>query len=284
VAAVSADQTAGPASRPLPLASHRLRALAGPIRRVLLPVAFAVFCLLVWELALRWITVSKMILVPPSAIWRTLGTSYPILLQHMLATTIETLEGFALATVTGVALGTIITASRRIRQALYPNMVFFQLVPKIALAPLFIIWLGVGSPSRLAFAIFLAFFPIAISTASGLVSTNPDAIRLCRSLTATTWQTFIGVRFPFAIPYIFAGLKVGVTMAMIGVIVGEFVTAQAGLGYIIMFASSAGETALGFVAIGLLCVVGLALYGAVGLAELLMKRWYGAPIAAAGFV
>jgi NitT/TauT family transport system permease protein len=201
-----------------------------------------------------------------------------------LPTTVETVESFLIATLLGVALGIAITFSARTREALYPNIVLFQLIPKIALAPLFIVWLGVGSPSRLTFAVFIGFFPVVVSTAAGLVSAKPDAIRLCHSLTASPWQIFRMVRFPFAVPYIFAGMKIGVTMAMIGVIVGEFITAQAGLGYIIMFASSAAETALVLAAIVLLCGIGLLLFGAVALAELAMKRWYGGEVAVGGFV
>jgi NitT/TauT family transport system permease protein len=107
---------------------------------------------------------------------------------------------------------------------------------------------------------------------------------MCRSLAASEWQTFRLIRFPYAMPFIFAGMKVGVTMAMIGVIVGEFITAQIGLGYIIMFASSAGETATVLAAIVLLCVIGLALYGIVAFPERVMRRWYGGEIAVGGFV
>lgn len=261
-----------------------LRRHAAALRRILLPILFAGGCLFAWELALRWFPVPAMILVPPSAIWTTLWRSLPILLVHAASTTEETLEGFALGAVVGILLGAAITQSQRVRQALYPNIVLFQLIPKIALAPLFIIWFGVGSPSRLAFALFLSFFPVTISTAAGLVGTRPDALRLCASLNASKWQSFIAIRLPFAIPSIFAGLKVGMTMAMIGVIVGEFVTAQVGLGYIIMFASSAAETALVFAALALLAAVGLALYGAVVLAEAMAQRWYGAPFATEGFL
>jgi len=109
-------------------------------------------------------------------------------------------------------------------------------------------------------------------------------LQLCRSLTASEWQTFRLARFPYAMPFVFAGMKVGVTMAMIGVIVGEFITAQAGLGYIIMFASSAGETATVLAAIVLLCVIGLVLFGLVALAELAMQRWYGGEMPVGGFV
>ena len=109
-------------------------------------------------------------------------------------------------------------------------------------------------------------------------------LRTCRSLAAGEWQSFCLIRFPYAMPFIVAGMKVGVTMAMIGVIVGEFITAQVGLGYNIMFASSAGETATVLAAIVLLCVTGLALYGIVAFAELVMRRWYGGEIAVGGFV
>ena len=172
---------------------------------------------------------------------------------------------------------------RRLEQALFPHLVLFQIVPKIALAPLFVIWFGVGSESRLIFALFLSFFPIAAATAGGLARTKPEALRLCAALTASSWRTFISVRVPFAIPSIFAGLKMGMTMALIGTIVGEFVTGQQGLGYIIMFAAASADSALTFAALALLCVVGLAVYGAVVVAETVAQRWYGAPFVTEGF-
>src|SRR6185312_9296646 len=108
-----------------------------------------------------------------------------------------------------------------LREALYPNLVVFQLIPKIALAPLFIIWLGIGSPSRLAFAIFISFFPIVIATTAGLTNVDRDMVRLCRALTASEWQIFTSVRLPSALPYVFSGMKIGVTLSIIGVIIGE---------------------------------------------------------------
>jgi NitT/TauT family transport system permease protein len=256
----------------------------GVVRVVLLPLGFALLAIVAWELVCRLGKISPVLLAPPSAVWRVLATNYAILFEQAIPTTVETLVGFALATVSGVLLGAAITMSARVREALYPNIVLFQLIPKIALAPLFIVWLGVGSPSRLTFAVFIAFFPVVVSTAAGLVSAKPEMVRLCRSLTASELQIFRMVRLPFAVPYIFAGMKIGVTMAMIGVIVGEFITAQAGLGYIIMFGSAQSETALVLAAIVLLCVIGLVLYGAVALGELAMKRWYGGEISAGGFV
>ena len=110
-----------------------------------------------------------------------------------------------------------------------------------------------------------------------------DAVRLCRSLTATNWQTFTSVRLPFAIPFVFAGLKVGLTMAMIGIIVGEFITGQEGLGYVIMFASSAGESAPLYAALLILATMGLGLYSCLLLVEVAVQRWYGAPFSSEGF-
>jgi NitT/TauT family transport system permease protein len=253
-------------------------------RGVLLPVGFAVLATLAWEFLCRVARISPALLPPPSAVWMVLSENPGILFEHAWPTTIETVVSFGLATLLGVALAVAITFSAWVREALYPNIVMFQLIPKIALAPLFIVWLGVGSQSCIVVAIFIAFFPVVVSTATGLVSAKPEVLLLCRSLTASEWQMFRLARFPYAMPFVFAGMKVGVTMAMIGVIVGEFITAQAGLGYIIMFASSAGETATVLAAIVLLCVIGLVLFGLVAIAEAAMQRWYGGEMPVGGVI
>ena len=253
-------------------------------RLVLLPLLFALTVLAAWELFCRASRVSPVLLPPPSAVWSVLSENWGILFQQSVPTTLETITSFAVATLLGVALAVAITFSAWVREALYPNIVIFQLIPKIALAPLFIVWLGVGSRSCIVIAIFIAFFPVVISTATGLVSAKPEVIQLCRSLTASEWQMFRLARFPYAMPFVFAGMKVGVTMAMIGVIVGEFITAQAGLGYIIMFASSAGETATVLAAIVLLCGIGLALFSLVALGEIAVQRWYGGEIPIGGVI
>ena len=253
-------------------------------RGVLLPLGFAVLATLAWESLCRVARISPALLPPPSAVWMVLSENYGILFEHAWPTTIESVVSFGLATLLGIALAVAITFSAWVREALYPNIVMFQLIPKIALAPLFIVWLGVGSKSCIVVAIFIAFFPVVVSTATGLVSAKPEVLLLCRSLTASEWQTFRLARFPYAMPFVFAGMKVGVTMAMIGVIVGEFITAQAGLGYIIMFAASAGETATVLAAIVLLCVIGLVLFGLVAAAEAAMQRWYGGEMPVGGVI
>jgi NitT/TauT family transport system permease protein len=236
-----------------------------PSRRVLLPVLFAALVALVWEFGTRAANLSPLVIVPPSAVWHVMTASFGILLRQSIPTVEETLIGFALAAVIGIALGTILVLSRRIRQTLYPHILTFQLIPKVALA------------------VFMAFFPVVISTITGLISADRNVVRMAAAQTASPWQIFYSVRVPYALPHIFAGLKVAVTMAMIGVIVGEFVTSQAGLGYIIMMASSAADTALVFAAIILLCAVGLTLYGTIALAEWLIERRMGIAITTSEF-
>ena len=246
-------------------------------RAILLPIGFALAVLIAWELVVTIGHVPEVILPAPSAIARMIVNQHAILLKHSIPTTLESAGGFAIATMLGVGLAILITYSTLAREALYPNLVFFQLVPKIALAPLFIIWLGIGPQSRLAFSVFIAFFPIVIATTAGLLSVDRNMVRLCRSLTATEWQVFSSVRFPAALPYIFSGMKIAMTLAIIGVIIGEFITAQQGLGYLIVFATSRADTVIAMAAIVVLCGAGLILYGLVAAAEGLANRKYGMP-------
>ena len=245
------------------------------IQAVVLPAATAIGGLAVWEIAVRVLQVPQIELPAPSVIATTVVTTFPLLMQNAVQTGWETAVALVLASILGIAIGIGMTYSRIFRAAIYPNMVFFQLIPKVALGPLFIMWLGIGSPSRLTFALFVAFFPIALSTATGLAAVDQSYVRFCKSLTATDWQTFTNVRFPFALPNIFAGIKIGVTMAFIGIIVGEFITSQSGLGYLIMFASARGETAVVFAAIFILCIIGLSYYGLVALLEVVLRRFWG---------
>ena len=175
----------------------------------------------------------------------------------------------------GVALAIAVTYSPLVRDTLYPNLVLFQLIPKIALAPLFVVWLGINSESRIAFSVFISFFPVVISAIVGFAGTDPSTLRLCRSLTASDWQSFVMVRFPFALPAIFSGMKIAMTMAIIGVIIGEFISAKAGLGFYILYASSRMQTAVIFAALFVLCMIGVSLYGAVALAERHVRNHYG---------
>ncbi len=246
-------------------------------RAIVLPLALALVVLIAWEVVVAIGRVPEVILPAPSSIAKVIVNQHAILLKHAIPTTLESAGGFVIATLLGVGLAILITYSTLAREALYPNLVFFQLIPKIALAPLFIIWLGIGPQSRLAFSVFIAFFPIVIATAAGLLSVDRNMVRLCRSLTATPWQVFRSVRFPAAIPHIFSGMKIAMTLSIIGVIIGEFITAQQGLGYLIIFATARADTVVAMAAIVVLCVAGLALYGLVAAAEWIFNRKYGLP-------
>jgi NitT/TauT family transport system permease protein len=246
------------------------------LRSIVLPLGLAFVVLAAWQLYVTVWNIPAVILPSPISIGRYIVARYDILLMHAVPTTVESAVGFLLALVLGVVLAIVITYSEIAREALYPNLIFFQLIPKIALAPLFIIWLGVGAQSRIAFSVFIAFFPVVIATTAGFLSVDKGMLRLCRSLTASEWQVFTSVRFPAALPHIFSGMKIAITLAIIGVIIGEFITAQAGLGYLIIFATARADTEVSMAAIVVLCICGLLLYGLVALAESIANRFYSA--------
>jgi NitT/TauT family transport system permease protein len=245
------------------------------LRPIILPLAAAAVVLLIWQAIVTALRIPAVILPPPVEIAGELWWHLPVLLSHAVPTTLDSLMAFSLATALGVGLAVVLTYSPLLRDMLYPNLVAFQLVPKVALAPLFVVWLGISSESRVTFATFISFFPVVISAAVGFASTEASALRLCRSLTASQWQQFLMVRFPFALPAIFSGMKIAMTMAIISVIIGEFISAKAGLGFYILYASSRMETGVIFAALFVLCVIGVALFGAVALAEQLVRRSYG---------
>ena len=257
--------------------ARALTTLRGHTILIVLPIATAAAALIFWEAMARGLNISPVILPAPSQVYQKIMSVLPLLVSNSIQTGKEALLGLVLAAGVGIAIGSGLAYSKYFRAAIYPNLVFFQLIPKVALAPLFIIWLGIGIESRLTFTIFITFFPIAISTAVGLASVDPIYVRFSRGLTATDWQIFKHIRVPFALPAIFGGLKIGVTMAFIGVIVGEFITSQSGLGYLILFAMARTETAVVLGSIAFLCIIGIAVYAAVALLEVVTRRIWGAP-------
>src|ERR1700729_3503441 len=249
-------------------------------QRILLPLLNCGCIVLLWQFAVthRWI--SPLSLAAPFEVAKVAVSSFRILLPHILATTYATLLTFVLSSVGGMLLGALLMHWRNFRLAVYPSIVMFQLLPKIALAPLFVVWVGVNIVSRLSFAGFISFFPIVLATLAGLRATDPLVLKLCNSLRASPAQMFWQVRLPYAVPLIMSGLKVGMTLAITGVIVSEFVTVQSGLGYIIVFASSNLQIDLMFAALGWVSLIGLLFYGAVLLLEHLILKWLGAPMLA----
>ncbi|MBY0322797.1 MAG: ABC transporter permease [Reyranella sp.] len=245
------------------------------LRPLLLPTAFGIGLILLWQALVVIFAYPKVILPAPSDIWAVLLVELPTIWQQAVPTVRDTLAGFAIATLFGVGLASLLSFSRLLRDAIYPLIIVIQLVPKIAWTPLFIVWVGIGWQSRLTVAAFIAFFPIFIAMMAGLESTDRSLVRLCRGLTASAWRTFWLVRFPASMPYLFAGLKIGITLSVIGVIVAEFISSSEGLGFLILKAAALLQTDLILAAIAVLCVVGLACYGAVHAGELAIRRWQG---------
>jgi NitT/TauT family transport system permease protein len=245
------------------------------LRPLLLPVAFGAGLLLLWQALVVVFGYPKVILPAPSDICAALVEDFAVIWQQSVPTVRDTLAGFALAAVFGVGLASLLSFSRLLRDAIYPLIVVIQLVPKIAWTPLFIVWVGIGWQSRLTIAAFIGFFPIFIAMMAGLDSTDRSLVRLCRGLTASPWRTFWLVRLPASMPYLFAGLKIAITLAVIGVIVAEFISSSEGLGFLILKSAALLRTDLILAAITVLCVIGLACYGAVHAGELAVRRWQG---------
>lgn len=262
------------APRPADEGSRPASGIAIPARFVV-PALVAMLVLLLWQVLVSAFHVPAVVLPTPLEIMAVFGRAGPLLLKNAVPTTVDVVTGFAIATAAGIGLSVLMAASRVLREAIYPSVLFFQLIPKIALAPLFILWFGIGSSSRLAFIVFICFFPTVLAATTGLLSTPPAMIKLCEACSARRLDVLLRVRFPQAVPMIFSGLKISVTFAIVGVVVGEFISSQAGLGYMVLFASSQADTALALAAIVLLCVIGLALYGAVVWAERLALQRFG---------
>jgi NitT/TauT family transport system permease protein len=245
------------------------------IRMAILPIAAAAVFLIAWQAFVSLFGVRPTLLPAPSSIFQAIWTNRDLLIENAIPTTLESIGAFVLSVVLGGLLGVLLTYSSLAREALYPNVILFQLIPKVAVAPIFILWLGIGWESRVAIGLFIAFFPIVISTVAGLRFADPAILRLCASLAATRRQTFFKVQLPYALPILFNGMKISMTLAIIGIIVGEFITSQRGLGYILLFAGSRLETTIVMATLLVLCTVGLALYGLVALAEQVIMKRYG---------
>jgi NitT/TauT family transport system permease protein len=245
------------------------------MRPTLLSTGFGLAMLALWEF-LVWVTDYPPAILPaPSVILETMFHHRDLLLANIPPTAGVALGGFFIAAVAGVAIAVAMTWSRYLKEAFYPNIIAFQIVPKIAWAPMFILWLGIDTESRLGFATFISIFPIIISMTTGLRNTDRSMLMLCRSLTASKWQMLVHVRFPYALPFLFSAMKISITLAMIGVIVAEFITSQRGLGFVILTAAGRAETDLIMAAVLVLMVIGLAFYGIVAFGTWLVDRWFG---------
>jgi NitT/TauT family transport system permease protein len=242
-------------------------------RSLLWPAAVTAGVLVAWEITVAVRQVKAVLLPRPSVIAAVLWTQGPLILEHMWPTFYQIVLGFLLSVAGGALVAVLLTYSSIVRRGFYPLIVVSQIVPKVAVAPLFVVWFGLGDLSRLLLAFLIAFFPIVINTATGLTSVDEDFVRMGRAYMGTRWHIFIKIRLPHALPLIFGGMKISITLAVIGVVVAEFVAAQRGIGYLIVMANGLLDTPLMMAAIAALSVMGLALYGAVAALERVVVYW-----------
>ena len=247
------------------------------LREYGLPALAIVGLVGLWELVCRGARIPVWLLPAPSAIVTETWKWADRIPAHAGVTLGETLGGFALSVVVGVPIAVGIVYSPLLRRVIYPLIVVLNSVPKIALAPLFLIWIGHGLVTNVIVATIVAFLPMVVNTATGLESVEPDLLQLTRSLRAGTLQVFWKVRLPWALPHVFSGMKVAMSLAVIGAVVGEFVGSDKGLGYLIIVASSNLNTAVVFGVMGALSILGVAVFWAVVVAERLICPWYIEP-------
>jgi NitT/TauT family transport system permease protein len=244
------------------------------IGRKLTPFVGVIAFLVLWEIGVFLTSAPAYLLPPPSAIFHVFVAELPRLLEHGWVTLYEMLLGYGLAVLVAVPLAIAITASQRFDKFVMPTLLFFQVVPKVAIAPLFLVWFGVGALPKVLVAFLISFFPIVIDAAVGLRSMSTEMNDLARSMGATRMQVFAQFRLPTSLPYLFSGLKVAATLAVAGAVVGEFVGADKGLGYLLLVTNSNLETALMFATIVALTMIGLVFFYLVEFLEALLIPWH----------
>lgn len=241
---------------------------------VILPILGITGLLLTWQSLVVIFEIPKWLVPSPLDVLAAFWDWKILLIPHILVTLYETLVGFGVAVVIGVPLAVVMMYSKVLQSILYPILAAVQSVPRTAIAPLLIVWFGAGEFPKIVIVFLISFFPIIINTLTGMRQVEPDLLDLTASLCATKGQTIWQVRFPNALPYAFSAFKVSITLSVIGAVIGEFVGADRGLGYMILIAASQLKTDLAFVCIGLLALMGMSLFGSVELIERLLLPWY----------
>lgn len=244
-------------------------------RNLALSVVLLIATFAVWEGVCTAFEIPTYILPPPSRVFMGLyrGMVSGIYFEHLKVTLVSTLLGFVLGSLMGFILGTAVAMNRTIEYFLYPYIVMFQSLPKVALAPLIVVWFGLGLSSKVINAALVAFFPLMVNTIVGLRSADEDRVNLMKSLAANDRQIFFMLRLPTALPYIMAGLEIGMVFALIGTIVAEFVGAEAGLGMLIQSMNFNMDVAGQFSVLLILSFVGLALNKIVQFIRRRMLFW-----------
>ena len=243
------------------------------VSAILYPIATFSLLLLAWQFLVRKFGVPEYILPVPTEFLAKLYESRGLIFDHALVTANEIVLGFLLAALVGVPLGLMIVSVKFLERSLYPLILFFQLIPKIAIAPLFIVWFGFGPFPKILLTFLLCFFPTLVASMTGFRALDERVLYLSRSMGATGWQTFRYVRLPAALGHIFGGFKVSIVFAATGAIVAEFVGANSGLGYLLLRATSYLDMPLIFAVLVALSAIGILFSYAVQVLERLCMPW-----------
>lgn len=238
------------------------------------PTAAIVLVLTAWHVGVVAFDVPKYLIPAPLAVAERLWQDRSFMLWHSGVTLLTTIGGFLLSVAVGVPLGMLLVWSRVLERAIMPLLVVSQSFPKVAVAPLIVIWFGLGSLPKILIAFSVAFFPIVIATIAGMKSVDTDLRDLARSMQASALNTFLKIRLPFALPQIFSGIKVAVAFSTVGAVVGEWVGADAGLGYLLLWSNANLDTPLLFAVLVCLMLIGLVLYYAVEFLEAWALPWH----------
>jgi NitT/TauT family transport system permease protein len=243
------------------------------LRSIGYPALGLVLFIVLWQAYVQAFDVAPVVLPTPLQIAHSFVSDRDALLSQGWVTLQECIYGFGLAFIAGVPLAFIIANSPALSQMVYPLLIAMQSVPKVAMAPIILVWLGTGMASKLALVWLVAFFPIVVDTATGLRVTQASLLELAISLRATRMQIFMKIQMPAALPHILSGAKIAVTLAVIGAVIGEFVGSNEGLGNLLLAANSQLNTPLAFAALISLALLGLGLYALVALVELALSPW-----------
>jgi NitT/TauT family transport system permease protein len=240
---------------------------------ILLPVLGLVLAIALWWLATIVFSIEAYLLPSPPDVISAFRAQPGYLMSQTWVSLLETVEGFLLSIVVGVPIALAIVRSTVLERLIYPLLLAVNAIPKIAIAPLLVVWMGFGQAPKVIMVLLVCFFPVVISTATGMKSTPVELVELLRSLNATRTQEYFKLRFQYALPQIFVGLKVAISLAVIGSVIAEFVGATSGLGYVIVQSGASADTALAFAAMGLLGLVSIALFYGLVLLERFLLPW-----------
>jgi len=241
--------------------------------RIVYPLVGTAIIVVAWHYYVVLLQVPLVLLPTPLQVAESLVYQSKILADEAWITALECVYGFLLSLAIGIPIAVVMTYSRIANLMFYPLLVASQSIPKIAIAPILLVWFGTGMQSKLAMAFVIAFFPIVVDTVTGLRSTSPELLELARSLQASRLQTFFKIQLPSALPSMFSGAKIAVTLAVIGAVIGEFIGSNEGLGNLLLTANSQLNTPLVWASLVVLSVLGMVLYGAVVLAEKIFMPW-----------